>query len=185
VVLEGYRELGYDVTGLFCNPNIHPWKERERRLESLREYASRAGMELLVDGAYPLEENLRMLLSAENRCSACFADRLEETARRAAEGGFRRFATTLTVSPYQRPDLILAAGETAARKSGVAFSYRDYRPAFRRSVGISRSLGLYRQPYCGCVMSERDRYLGIASPGEGGERFYEAGSPGPERVIGG
>lgn len=185
VVLQGYRDLGYDVSGLFYNPNIHPWKERERRLESLRDYASDADMELLVEEEYPLEKNLRMLLSAENRCAACFADRLGETARRAAEGGFGRFATTLTVSPYQRPDLILAAGEAAAEESGVPFSYRDYRPAFRRSVGVSRSLGLYRQPYCGCVMSERDRYLGVESPGEGEERFYEAGEPGPERIIGG
>ncbi|MGM0626717.1 MAG: epoxyqueuosine reductase QueH [Candidatus Fermentibacterota bacterium] len=185
VVLEGYRELGYDVTGLFYNPNIHPWKERQRRLDSLRSYASEVEMALLVDEAYPLEENLRMLLAAPNRCAACFAHRLDETARRAAEGGFERFATTLTVSPYQRPDLILEAGTAAAAGHGVDFSFRDYRPAFRTSVEMSRALGLYRQPYCGCVMSERDRYLGIASPGQGEERFYEAGEPGPERIIGG
>jgi len=185
VVLQGYRELGYDVTGLFYNPNIHPWKERQRRLESLRGYASEVEMDLLVEDAYPLEENLRMLLAAPNRCSACFADRLGETARRAAEGGFERFATTLTVSPYQRPDLILEAGRAAAVEQGVDFSYRDYRPAFRTSVDMSRELGLYRQPYCGCVMSERDRYLGTASPGQGEERFYEAAEPGPERIIGG
>jgi len=184
VVLKGYRELGYDVTGLFYNPNIHPWKERQRRLDSLRSYASEAGMDLLVDESYPLEENLRMLLAAPNRCAACFADRLGETARRAAHGGFQRFATTLAVSPYQRPDLIVEAGSAAADEHGVDFSYRDYRPAFRRSVEMSRELGLYRQPYCGCVMSERDRYLGVASPGEGSERFYEAGEPGPERVLG-
>jgi hypothetical protein len=183
VVLKGYRELGYDVTGLFHNPNIHPWKERQRRLDSLRSYASEVGMDLLVNEAYPLEENLRMLLAAPNRCAACFAHRLGETARRAAEGGFERFATTLTVSPYQRPDLILEAGTAAAAEHGVDFSFRDYRPAFRTSVEISRKMGLYRQPYCGCVMSERDRYLGIASPGQGEERFYEAGEPGGESIF--
>ncbi len=183
--MEGYRELGYAVTGLFYNPNIHPWKERERRIDSLRGYARDRDMELLVDEDYPLEENLRTLLDASNRCAACFADRLGETARRAADGGFDRFATTLTVSPYQRPDLIIGAGTAAADEHGVPFSYRDYRPAFRASVEMSRELDLYRQPYCGCVMSERDRYLGIASPGQGEERFYEAGDPGPERIIGG
>ena len=183
VVLEGYRQLGYSVTGLFYNPNIHPWKERARRLDSLREYAEGAEMPLLVDEGYPLEDNLRMLLNAENRCATCFADRLGETARRAAELSFDVFATTLSVSPYQRPDLIERAGAEAVGEHGVPFSFRDYRPAFRRSVGLSRGLGLYRQPYCGCVLSERDRYLDVSSPGQGEERFYDEGEPGPEKII--
>ena len=34
----------------------------------------------------------------------------------------------------------------------------DYRTGYQRGVDISLELGLYRQQYCGCVFSERDRY---------------------------
>ena len=65
-----------------------------------------------------------------------------------------RFSTTLTVSPYQRHDLIERAGEEAAAEWGVEFLYRDLRAHFRHSYDESRRLGLYRQRYCGCVVSK-------------------------------
>lgn len=183
VVLEGYRDLGYEVEGLFYNPNIHPWRERERRLESLEDYSARMDMPLSVDYDYPLEENLRMLLEADNRCLACFRDRLGSTAALAAEKGIDRFSTTLSVSPYQSPELLIMAGREAARDHGVSFVYRDYRPLYARSAGISRKEELYRQPYCGCVLSERDRYLKIESPGRGGKPPPEEGGAGPEIIY--
>ena len=68
--------------------------------------------------------------------------------------GFTRFSTTLTVSPYQRHDLIAAAGVAAADRHGVAFVYLDVRDRYRDSYVESRRLGLYRQPYCGCAPSK-------------------------------
>jgi len=157
-----HRELtreGFDVTAYFYNPNIHPWKERERRLETLTRYASDMGIPLEVDGEYPLEENLRLLLGSADRCSACFSDRLEATARMASGMGIGSFSTTLTVSPYQDLSRIIRAGENARDKWGVEFIFRDYTPLYRESVRLSREAGMYRQPYCGCIFSERDRYL--------------------------
>ena len=75
-------------------------------------------------------------------------------ARRRASLGFSRFSTTLTVSPYQRHDLIVAAGEAAADAHGVDFVYLDARDRFRESYAESRRLELYRQPYCGCAASK-------------------------------
>ncbi|MFO8183404.1 MAG: epoxyqueuosine reductase QueH [Candidatus Aegiribacteria sp.] len=163
-----HRELageGFRVTGYFYNPNIHPWKERERRLTALSDYAEERGIPLEVEVDYPLEENLRMLLAAENRCSACFHDRLSATARRASEMGIERFSTTLSVSPYQDQELIRKAGARAEEEWGVRFEFRDFRDGYRESISLSREAGMYRQPYCGCVFSERDRYLEIRSPG--------------------
>ncbi|MBD3370539.1 hypothetical protein GF402_09280 [Candidatus Fermentibacteria bacterium] len=180
VVLEGYRDLGYEVEGLFYNPNIHPWRERERRLESLEGYSARMDMPLSVDDDYPLEENLRMLLEADNRCLACFRDRLGRTAALASEKGIDLFSTTLSVSPYQSPELLIRAGREAARDHGVSFVYRDYRPLYARSARTSRENELYRQPYCGCVLSERDRYLKLGSPGRSGQPPPEEGGAGPE-----
>ena len=68
--------------------------------------------------------------------------------------GLRRFSTTLTVSPYQRHDLIVAAGEAAAAAHDVDFVYFDLRASFRESYAESRRFGLYRQPYCGCAASK-------------------------------
>ena len=68
--------------------------------------------------------------------------------------GFSRFSTTLTVSPYQRHDLIVRAGEGAAAAHGVDFVYLDARERFRDSYAESRRLELYRQPYCGCSASK-------------------------------
>ena len=76
---------------------------------------------------------------------------------------FDSFSTTLAVSPWQDHDLLREIGESVSGSTGIRFVYRDWRPLYRRSVGISRQLGLYRQPYCGCVMSERDRFLGKGS----------------------
>jgi predicted adenine nucleotide alpha hydrolase (AANH) superfamily ATPase len=160
VVHETLSGEGFTVTGYFYNPNIHPWKERERRLTALSEYASDRGIPLDVDNGYPLEENLRMLLDAENRCSACFQDRLSATAARASQLGIPGFSTTLSVSPYQDQALIRLAGSAAGELHGVEFVYRDFRDLYRESVRLSREAGMYRQPYCGCVFSERDRYLG-------------------------
>jgi predicted adenine nucleotide alpha hydrolase (AANH) superfamily ATPase len=68
--------------------------------------------------------------------------------------GFARFSTTLTVSPYQHHGLIAAAGEAAAERYKVDFVYLDVRDRYRESYAESRRLGLYRQPYCGCVPSK-------------------------------
>lgn len=165
VVLKALSLEGFGVTAFFYNPNIHPWKERQRRLETLTAYSDSEGIPLETVETYPLEENIRMLLEAENRCYACFEDRLSVTADKANEMGIHAFSTTLSVSPYQNQEQIKRAGEKAAIKAGVEFVYRDYRDLYKDSIRISRENGMYRQPYCGCVFSERDRYLGIKSPG--------------------
>ncbi len=161
VVQRELRDEGFDITSYFCNPNIHPWKEWERRLSTLSEYADSMGLPLEIRRDYPLENNVGMLLKADDRCSACFTDRLTETARKAASMGMPFFSTTLTVSPYQDSGKIERAGLKAAEAYGVEFVFRDYRELYRESVRLSREAGMYRQPYCGCVFSERDRYLGV------------------------
>ena len=152
-------EEGHKFTLYYFNPNIHPYKEFKRRLSTLREYAEQKKYQLIVDKNYNLEECLRGMLDEPTvRCAYCYRIRLEQAAFFAKENGYDAFSTTLLVSPYQNHDLISQTAETVALKVGIPFYYEDFRVGYQEGVDISLGLEMYRQPYCGCVFSERDRY---------------------------
>lgn len=90
----------------------------------------------------------------EARCRACYRMRLEETARVAAERGFDGIGTTLSVSPYQYTDVIREEVERAAAGAGVAPVFEDFRPYYDEATRRSRQLGMYRQNFCGCRISD-------------------------------
>ena len=144
---------------LFFNPNIHPYKEFKHRLSTLREFCEKKQYNLIINKSYPLEECIRgMLAEPTVRCAFCYRQRLRYVAQFAKENGYDAFSTTLLVSPYQKHELIKKEAQAAAEEFGVPFYYEDYREGYQRGVDISLELGLYRQQYCGCVFSERDRY---------------------------
>lgn len=150
---------GHEFSLYYFNPNIHPYKEFKRRLNTLREYALLKKYTLIVDKNYPLEECVRGMLDEPTvRCAYCYRVRLEKTAIYAKENGFEAFSTSLLVSPYQKHDLIKLIAEEIAAKVGIPFYYEDYRNGYQEGVEVSKELEMYRQPYCGCVFSERDRY---------------------------
>jgi epoxyqueuosine reductase len=158
--LKYLQKQGFDVVGYFHNPNIHPYKEFQRRLETLKEYTSQERISLIVDEDYALEEFLRRIAHQEmERCKHCYDMRLRAAARKAKELGMDAFSSTLFVSPYQNHELMKHIGEQIAREEEIAFYYADYRPGWHEAVEESRSREMYRQPYCGCIYSEKDRYF--------------------------
>lgn len=157
--LEALRASGHLVTGFFFNHNIHPYQEYRRRLEALERYAEIADLAVIWRDEYLLEEFLAATASApDERCRYCYASRLERAAREAEESGFEAFSSSLLYSRYQRHEAIREEGERAAAKHGVRFLYVDFRTGWRHGIDVSRQLGLYRQQYCGCIYSEKDRY---------------------------
>lgn len=153
------REHDFNIQGYFYNPNIHPYKEFQRRLDTLREYAEAEDLPLIADDDYALESFLRGVVHKEStRCLYCYEIRLRGAARKAKECGTDAFSTTLLVSPYQNHEQIKYIGETVAQEEGIPFYYADYRPGWREAVSESRRREMYRQPYCGCIYSEKDRY---------------------------
>ena len=40
----------------------------------------------------------------------------------------------------------------------MEFLYEDLRPLYRESRRLAREWGIYRQKYCGCLLSEWERY---------------------------
>lgn len=150
---------GHEFSLYYFNPNIHPYKEFKKRLSTLREYSALKKYRLIIDKNYPLEECVRGMLDEPTvRCAYCYRVRLEKTAIYAKENNFEAFSTSLLVSPYQKHDLIKLIAEEIAAKVGIPFYYEDYRNGYQEGVDVSKELEMYRQPYCGCVFSERDRY---------------------------
>jgi predicted adenine nucleotide alpha hydrolase (AANH) superfamily ATPase len=154
------REQGITLKGLFFNPNIHPFLEYNKRLDTVREYTAREGLEVAVAEGYPIEDFLQKTVSmGQDRCRYCYEVRLRYAAEQAREGLFDAFTTTLLYSRYQKHDLIRETGEIIAREFKVPFYYRDFRDGWEEGAQLSREMGLYRQKYCGCIFSERDRFL--------------------------
>ncbi|MFH0809419.1 MAG: epoxyqueuosine reductase QueH [Pseudomonadota bacterium] len=160
--LDALRAEDLLVNGLFYNPNVHPLAEYRRRLDTLERYAAAQEMPLRCEPGWPVEDWLRAVAGNEGpeRCRFCYRIRLERSARICAGRGLSAFTTTLLYSKYQRHDWVRQEGERAAALFGVEFIYRDLRLGWKEGVRRSKELGMYRQQYCGCLLSERDRWGG-------------------------
>ncbi len=158
--LERLKENGNEVTGYFFNPNIHPFQEYQKRLDTLKQYSEKVGLNVIYRDEYLLEEFLKNVSHrVEKRCSYCYSVRLESTAREAKKNAFDGFSTTLLQSAHQNHALIKETGELMAQKIGIPFYYEDFREGWKRGVEVSKAMGLYRQQYCGCIYSEKERYV--------------------------
>jgi predicted adenine nucleotide alpha hydrolase (AANH) superfamily ATPase len=147
------------VTGFFFNDNIHPYLEYRRRMDTVAEYSIKESLEVIFHDEYRLEEFLvNVAGKPEDRCTYCYASRLEKTAETAATNGFDAFTSSLLYSRYQKHDIIRDLGLRAAEKSGVRFHYVDFRRGWQEGIRLSKAMGMYRQQYCGCVYSEKERY---------------------------
>ena len=160
--IKSLREEGIEPTVYWFNPNIHPYMEYKARRDTLKEYTKSIGVNAIFEENYGLREFCKNVIdNLENRCvKYCYRVRLEQTAKYAKENGYDTFSTTLLISPYQNHEALKQIGEEMAEKYGLTFLYRDFRPGFREGQNEARELGLYMQKYCGCVFSERGRYLG-------------------------
>ena len=156
-------EDGHEVTGFFFNPNIHPYTEYRSRLHALQRYSALKPVDVIYRDEYPLEEFIRGQLSAidngQKRCEFCFNERLGEAALIAKTKGFNAFTTTLLESKHQPHDMIKRIGNEQGQKHGISFFYEDFRAGWKEGIQISKKMELYRQKYCGCIFSERERYM--------------------------
>ncbi len=158
--IESLRTEGIEPVGFWYNPTIHPYTEYRSRRDCLRSYAEQVGLTLIEQDEYGLRDFVTAVVhNIDRRCGYCYAVRLDRTAAYAAENGCDAFTTSLLVSPYQDHELLIRAAESAAKKYGVRFLYRDFRVGYREGQAKARELGLYMQKYCGCVFSEEDRYI--------------------------
>ncbi len=126
----------------------------------MKDFARTVNLEIIYDESYNIREFLRKIAFNEGRkCGICYLLRLEKTAAKAKEGGFDAFSTTLLYSRYQKHEEIIKIAQELAKKHDIDFYYYDFRTGWGRGITLSKKYGMYRQQYCGCVYSERDRYF--------------------------
>jgi predicted adenine nucleotide alpha hydrolase (AANH) superfamily ATPase len=154
-----FQSEGHELRGYYFNPNIHPYQEYQRRRVALEQLARETNLPVIYAEDYDLEDFLRQTAFRETqRCRVCYHLRLTQAAAVAKRGQFDAFTTTLLYSKFQKHDLIAEIGADAGRKKGIRFLYRDFRDGWREGIERSKSMGLYRQQYCGCVYSEKERF---------------------------
>jgi len=152
----------FRVTGFFFNPNIQPGAEYERRLNAARQLQDFLpfALEVAGGGEKEWEEAVRGLEEEPEkgrRCEACIRIRLRRTAEEAKQQGIPAFCTVLTVSPKKDAAMVNRIGREEGERAGVFYLEADMKKndGFRKSVEISKKLGIYRQGYCGCRYSVR------------------------------
>lgn len=165
--LEYLREA-FALTVFFYNPNLTEQEEYRRRVEeekrliALMNGQGGSSQIEILEGRYEPERFLEAAKGLETckeggeRCVRCFALRLGETARVAAEGGFDFFTTSLTISPLKNSALLNRIGAQEGERYGVRFLPSDFKKnnGYLRSTQLSRLYDLYRQNYCGCIYSK-------------------------------
>ena len=76
--VEALRKEGIESTLYWYNPNIHPYKEYELRLESFKQYAKNNSVNIVVEDEYGLDEFCKNVSNSLNsRCvDYCYPIRL-------------------------------------------------------------------------------------------------------------
>ena len=163
-----YLSKYFSITVFYYNPNIFPPEEYGKRVEEqvrlIGEQPHLHPVEFL-EGNYDPERFFQAVKGHEGdreggeRCFKCYRLRLEEAAKMAARGGYDYFTTTLTISPLKNAQKLNEIGEELEKIYHVKHLPSDFKKknGYKRSTELSREYGLYRQDYCGCVFSKRER----------------------------
>lgn len=156
----------YTLTSYFCNPNISPLEEYQLRVKEARQVADRFAVPFFTDEYDPDSwesaiANFEDTPEGGERCRRCYALRLNRTAAFCKQQGYPSFSTVMSISPHKNVALLNECGADAAREYGLTFIPFDFKKkdGFRKSVTLSNELKLYRQDYCGCRLSKKEREM--------------------------
>ena len=166
-VLE-YLSRYFKITVFYYNPNIYPEEEFYKRRSEQERFISQLpaknpisfiGTDHMSEEFYKAVKGLEHIREGGERCFACYRLRLEESAMAARDMGADYFTTTLSISPMKNAQKLNEIGGELGEKYGVKYLFSDLkkRNGYKRSTELSREYGIYRQNYCGCVFSLRER----------------------------
>lgn len=164
-IIEGIIETGLDLTVFFYNPNIHPQKEYEVRKDEVLHFCAAHDI-ASVDADYDTDNWFARVKGLENepergkRCTQCFEMRMERAAFFAHENGIPFFGTSLSISRHKTQSQVHEAGHhAAALYDDVKFWDYNWRKkgGTDRGMALAKKEGFYRQNYCGCAYSLKNR----------------------------
>ena len=166
-VLE-YLSQYFEVTVFYYNPNIYPESEYTKRVLEQQKLISEMRFKYpvtFIAGNYDSEKFYNMARGLENvkeggeRCFKCYELRLREAAKIAKNGEYDFFTTTLSISPLKNAQKLNEIGMLLAEEYGIEYLLSDFKKknGYKRSIELSEQYGLYRQDYCGCVFSMKER----------------------------
>ncbi len=176
---------GFQATGLFYNPNIHPLQEYLKRREGAGQVTTRTDLPLRFCAP---EYDPRIFLRTvhgqeEDRCRHCYRLRLMRTAQAAREHGFTHFSTSLLYSRRQRHEEIVEVARAVEKESRVEFHYQDLRSTWQEGIELSKTWGIYRQNYCGCIYSEAERFAKQLAAAQSDAEILDTGERKPKEAL--
>ena len=166
-VLE-YLSKYFKISILFYNPNIYPLEEYSRRVAEQKGLISvlKVKNEIsFLEGRYDTENFYNIAKGLEDqkeggeRCFKCYELRLKEAAIIAKEHNYDYFTTTLSISPHKNAQKLNEIGNELSKQYNVEYLYSDFKKkeGYKRSIELSNQYDLYRQDYCGCIFSKKER----------------------------
>jgi predicted adenine nucleotide alpha hydrolase (AANH) superfamily ATPase len=172
-----YLSEYFEITIFYYNPNIYPPEEYQKRVREQRRFAAEIPTKHpvhVMEGEYDPKQFYTWVKGLEHireggaRCFACFALRLSVAAEMARKKGFDFVTTTLTISPLKNAARINEIGMRCAAEQSVQWLPSDFKKkeGYKRSIELSKAYGLYRQDYCGCIFSKKEREMFAECKGE-------------------
>ncbi len=163
-----YLSHYFEIMIYYFNPNIYPEQEYIRRVEEqqrLIEEMNLSSKVHFIQGEFHPKDFYEAVSGMEQepeggeRCFICYELRLREAAALANKLGFDYFTTTLSISPHKNAQKLNEIGSSLSKEYGVNYLPSDFKKknGYKRSIELSKEYDLYRQDYCGCVYSFRNR----------------------------
>ena len=158
----------FSITVFYYNPNISPEDEYYKRIKEQARLVDRLPVKNKISFAEGEYEPLKFFQMAEGmedvpeggaRCFKCYEMRQRKAAEYALAHGFDYFTTTLSVSPHKNAQVLNETGLSLEKEYGVKYLVSDFKKkgGYQKSIQYSREYNLYRQDYCGCIFSKKER----------------------------
>ena len=157
-----YLKDYFDITVLYYNPNIEPIEEYEKRKNEQIRLCNIFNIKVLDcdydnDLFHEIVKGLENVKEGGARCFKCYELRLKKTASLAKNYDY--FGTTLTVSPFKNSNKLNEIGLNLEKEYHVKYLVSDFKKkeGYKKSILLSKEYNLYRQDFCGCIYSMKEK----------------------------
>jgi hypothetical protein len=138
----------------FDNPNIHPRAEMLSRLIAVNKVALDLGVNKVIVADWEPKKYFEAIgknISKPVRCENCLKLRMTRLFKKAQELGVKAVTSTMLTSNYLNSKMIEEYGGKLAKETGVELIIP------KKCSSSCEHKGFYKQNYCGCVYSLRER----------------------------